>query len=56
MQHVCPYCETVHLNPTYLVIPFKGQEHEFAGFRCPECGAEILSDHEVNLSLKKIHG
>jgi len=43
------------MKPVYIKIPFKGKEYDFAGFRCPECGAEFLSDHEVNLSMKRVY-
>ena len=54
MMHVCPYCENVEMQPAYVKVSFKGKEYEFAGFRCPECGAEIVPDYEVNFVLKRI--
>ncbi len=54
MMQVCPYCEKVRMDPVYLAVPFKGKEYELAGFKCPECGAEFFTDHEVNLALKRI--
>ncbi|NYZ79620.1 hypothetical protein H0N95_00010 [Candidatus Micrarchaeota archaeon] len=46
-KHLCPYCETVHLNVRYISVNFFEKVHELPGLVCPQCGAELFLAQEV---------
>lgn len=53
-RHVCPYCETIHMEPKYLPMEFDEETYELAGFGCPNCGCEIVFADEVNRFLRSL--
>lgn len=53
-KHVCPYCESIHLEPKYIPMEFNEDLYEIAGFECPNCGCELFFSEEVSRFLKSM--
>ncbi len=54
MKHVCPYCETVHMNPAYVDVWYGDRKYEFVGLECPECGSKWITRDELITGLKRV--
>jgi len=54
MEHVCPYCETTHMNPAYVNVHYGEATYKFLGFECPKCQSRWLTRDEVITGLIQV--